>query len=73
MEQPAGKPTPNAEDYLECIHELIKSKGYARAVEIADELDVRPSSVTKMIQRLDEQGYLLYEKYRSRPRGRVIS
>ncbi len=57
-------PTPSAEDYLENIYELIQAKGYARAVEIADALDIRPSSVTKMIQRLDEQGYLVYEKYR---------
>ena len=57
-------PTPSAEDYLEQIYELIRTKGYARAVEIADALDIRPSSVTKMIQRLDEQGYLVYEKYR---------
>lgn len=57
-------PTPSAEDYLEQIYELIRAKGYARAVEIADALDIRPSSVTKMIQRLDEQGYLVYEKYR---------
>ena len=59
-----SKPTPIVEDYLENIYELIKSKGYARPVEIADTLDIRPSSVTKMIQRLDEQGYLVYEKYR---------
>jgi len=59
-----SEPTPSAEDYLENIYELIQSKGYARAVEIADALDIRPSSVTKMIQRLDEQGYLVYEKYR---------
>ena len=59
-----SEPTPSAEDYLENIYELIESQGYARAVEIADALDIRPSSVTKMIQRLDEQGYLVYEKYR---------
>lgn len=59
-----SSPTPSAEDYLENIYELIQAKGYARAVEIADALDIRPSSVTKMIQRLDEQGYLVYEKYR---------
>jgi Mn-dependent DtxR family transcriptional regulator len=58
------KPTPSAEDYLENIYGLIQTKGYARAVEIADALDIRPSSVTKMIQRLDEQGYLVYERYR---------
>ena len=64
MVDPIHDPTPSGEDYLENIYELIQAKGYARAVEIADALDIRPSSVTKMIQRLGEQGYLIYERYR---------
>ncbi|MDQ0257293.1 Mn-dependent DtxR family transcriptional regulator [Evansella vedderi] len=52
------------EDYLERIYELIETKGYARVSDIANQLDVHPSSVTKMIQKLDESEYLVYEKYR---------
>jgi Mn-dependent DtxR family transcriptional regulator len=52
------------EDYLEVIYELIKQKGYATTVDISNYLNVSSPSVTKMIQRLDESGYLNYEKYR---------
>lgn len=56
--------TPSMEDYLEKIYELMKEKGYARVSDIASHLAVQPSSVTKMIQKLDEQNYVTYEKYR---------
>ncbi|MDY6966474.1 MAG: transcriptional regulator MntR [Halobacteriota archaeon] len=52
------------EEYMEVIYELIKEKGYARTVDISSRLDVQPPSVTEMIQKLDENGFLVYEKYR---------
>lgn len=52
------------EDYLEVIYELVEQKGYATAVDISNYLNVSSPSVTKMMQRLDESGYLNYEKYR---------
>jgi Mn-dependent DtxR family transcriptional regulator len=52
------------EDYLERIYKLIEEKGYARVSDIAEGLEVHPSSVTKMIQKLDKDNYLIYEKYR---------
>lgn len=57
-------PTPSMEDYLERIYKLIDEKGYARVSDIAEGLEVHPSSVTKMIQKLDKDNYLIYEKYR---------
>lgn len=54
----------NMEDYLERIHELIEAKGYARPIEIASALGIKPSSVTKMMRRLHEQGFAVYEKHR---------
>lgn len=57
-------PTPSMEDHIEQIYLLIESKGYARVSDIADALSVLPSSVTKMVQKLDKDGYLVYEKYR---------
>jgi Mn-dependent transcriptional regulator len=57
-------PTPSMEDYLERIYRLIDEKGYARVSDIAEGLEVHPSSVTKMIQKLDKDNYLIYEKYR---------
>jgi Mn-dependent DtxR family transcriptional regulator len=56
--------TPSMEDYLERIYKLIDEKGYARVSDIAEGLEVHPSSVTKMIQKLDKDNYLIYERYR---------
>jgi DtxR family transcriptional regulator, manganese transport regulator len=52
------------EDYLERILELINAKGYARVVDIAAALKISQASVTNMVQRLDGEGLLKYEKYR---------
>lgn len=57
-------PTPSMEDYIEQIYILIEDKGYARVSDIAEALAVHPSSVTKMVQKLDKDEYLIYEKYR---------
>src|SRR3989344_3374954 len=54
---------PN-EDYLERIAELIGEKGYARVSDMAEKLSIRPASVTKMIQKLEELGYVNRESYR---------
>jgi Mn-dependent DtxR family transcriptional regulator len=61
---PKLSPSQSAEDYLERIHELIEKKGYARVVDIASSLKVKQASVTSMVQKLAEAGYLEYEKYR---------
>ncbi len=60
----AAASTQSMEDYLERIHELIESKGYARPIEIAAALGIRQSSVTKMMQRLHDLGFANYEKHR---------
>ncbi len=51
------------EDYLEVIFELVELKGYATTLDISRYMDVSAPSVTKMLQRLDESGFLEYEKY----------
>lgn len=65
----AAKPGPGhnsaaVEDYLERILELMRAKGYARVVDIASSLKISQASVTNMVQRLDAEGLLKYEKYR---------
>ena len=52
------------EDYLERILELMTTKGYARVVDIAASLSISQASVTNMLQRLDAEGFVNYEKYR---------
>ena len=55
--------TATREDYLEIISELVDLKGYATTLDISRYMNVSPPSVTKMLQKLDEGGYLEYEKY----------
>jgi Mn-dependent DtxR family transcriptional regulator len=52
------------EDYLEVIYELIQYKGYATTIDISEYLNVSSPSVTYMMQRLNDSGYLNHEKYR---------
>jgi len=52
------------EDYIEQIYNLIHTKGYARVTDIAEAINVHPSSVTKMVQKLDKDNFVNYEKYR---------
>ena len=59
-----SSPSSAEQDYLEAIEGLIESKGYAKVVEIAERLNLKGSSVTRMIQKLARNGYLTYEKYR---------
>ena len=51
------------EDYLEVIGELVDMKGYATTLDISRYMNVSAPSVTKMLKRLDKNGYLYYEKY----------
>lgn len=56
--------TPSMEDYIEQIYLQFEARGEARVSDVAEALAVLPSSVTKMAQRLDREGYLVYERYR---------
>jgi len=52
------------EDYLEVIYHLIHDKGYASTVAIAESLNVKPPTVSSMLQRLAARDYLVHERYR---------
>src|ERR1700740_760634 len=62
-DKPVARSTA-VEDYLEQILDLINTKGYARVADIAQGLRISQASVTNMVQRLDAEGLLKYEKYR---------
>jgi len=67
--------TPTREDYLEMVYVLIKEKGYATTIDIASHLNVKSPAVTMMMQRLDKDGFVAYEKYRGvrlTPKGERI-
>ena len=62
-DQDDSKFTIRMEDYLEVISELVELKGYAISRDISNYMNVSPPSVTKMLKRLDEDGFIDYEKY----------
>jgi len=55
----------NTEDYLEIIADLLNVKGEARIVDIANKLDIAQATANKTIQRLQNQGFVKKEPYRS--------
>ncbi len=50
------------EDYLEAIYNLSKDRGYTRVKEISKYLGVKPASVSEMLSKLAERGFVVYEK-----------
>jgi Mn-dependent DtxR family transcriptional regulator len=59
-----GGLTESGEDYLECIDDLISRRGYARVSDVAEQLAVNRASVSIMVKRLAELGFLDHERYR---------
>ena len=55
----------NAEDYVELIESLISETGEARAVDLAERLGVSHVTVSKTVQRLQREGYVTSQPYRS--------
>jgi len=54
-----------AEDYCEMIAALIRETGEARAVDLAERLGISHVSVGRTIQRLQREGYVTTQPYRS--------
>lgn len=55
--------TGKAEDYLRGIYEITQEKGFARIRDIANHLNVKPSSAVEMVRKLDRLQLVRYEKY----------
>jgi len=55
----------NTEDYLELINDLINNNGEARIVEIANKLNIAQATANKTIKRLQSQGFIDKQPYRS--------
>lgn len=65
-----------AQDYVEVIDDLIKERGEARVVDIAKALGVTHVTVTRTIVRLQKQGLVQTERYRSiflSPEGALLA
>lgn len=55
----------STEDYVELIDDLIASQGEARLVEVAERLGISQPSASKTIARLQREGFVTSEPYRS--------
>ncbi|MGE5613294.1 MAG: metal-dependent transcriptional regulator [Bacillota bacterium] len=63
LEQNKRLLTPAMEDYLEMICRYSLKDGFIRINRLAELLNVKASSATKMVQKLGKLGMLNYEKY----------
>lgn len=57
------KITPAMEDYIEMIYRHCLTENFIKGKQLAALLNVKSSSITKMIQKLDSLGLVNYEKY----------
>jgi len=55
--------TPSMEDYLEMIYRCSKNEEFVRLTRIAQMLNVRDSSASKMMKKLGGLDLIKYEKY----------
>ena len=51
------------EDYMELLYDLQEEKKLVHTNDIADALNIKPSSVTEIFIKLSKEGYLNYKKY----------
>ena len=63
LEQNKKQLTSAMEDYLEMICRNSEQEGFMRMNKLAELLNVKASSASKMVQKLGEIGLLKYEKY----------
>ena len=64
------------EQYLKVIYNLTEDGGMAKTTDIASAMDIAPASVTEMVHKLSDKGYVRHEPYKGvvlRPRGMKIA
>lgn len=68
--------TEATEDYVELIDDLIRVNGEARLVDVANRMGVTQPTVSKTLARLQRDGYIESEPYRSiflTPQGKALA
>lgn len=55
--------SPNMQDYVEMIEVLSRTKKVVRVKDIAKNLNIKMPSVTSALQKLEEMGLIIYERY----------
>ncbi|HID25215.1 MAG TPA: metal-dependent transcriptional regulator [Thermoplasmata archaeon] len=52
------------EEYIECIYELGGAENLVHTSDIAECMSIAPASVTEMLQKLCNEDYISYKRYR---------
>ncbi len=73
-----GDISPASQDYLKAIYDLSEQHGRASTSQIADRLEIKPASVTGMLQKMasDDPPLVTYEKHQGvtlTPAGRTAA
>ena len=55
--------TASMEDYLEMICRMLKGQDIVRIQALSENLHVKPSSASNMVNALKERGYISFQKY----------
>jgi DtxR family Mn-dependent transcriptional regulator len=63
MARKSGEITRILKKYLKVILDIENSKGIVRVKDISSQLGVSMASVSSMLKKLNEMGYINYEKY----------
>jgi DtxR family transcriptional regulator, Mn-dependent transcriptional regulator len=56
-------PKQTVEDYLKAVYDLSKNGNPVSTTEISKTLKIAPASVTEMLKKLSEKGYIQYSPY----------
>ncbi len=56
--------TETAEDYIEAVSEVLREKGECRVGDLARMIGVSHVTVTRIVSRLRDEGYVEKERYR---------
>ncbi|HDN74207.1 iron-dependent repressor [Archaeoglobales archaeon ex4484_92] len=51
-----------SEDYVEAIYKLSERKNFVRVKDICEALHVKPATVSEMLKKLSDEGYVIYRK-----------
>lgn len=54
----------NVEEYLETIYKKSLADTMAKTTEISKDLGIAPGSVTQMLKKLEQEGYVVYYQYK---------
>jgi len=54
----------NVEEYLETIYKKSLTDSMAKTTEISKDLGIAPGSVTQMLKKLEQDGYVIYFQYK---------